>query len=149
MSRDPSVYVPTAAECDMRRKARHERSSFDLHLDRIAKEQPVRDETAAKERTRLLNVADAYCVPRHLAPGLVDYVVEGLEPGDFLRSCLANDALTAIGRADTDSRAGMGHVAAFIAHHVPVDAKCSYERVHKYAAEQRARRRVASEEVAP
>src|SRR5580765_5875680 len=43
-------------------------------------------------------------VPEHLHGGIVRYIINGILPGGFLRSVIANDAISVVCRADEESR---------------------------------------------
>lgn len=58
-------------------------------------------------------------VPDHLRPGLLAYVVSGVEPGSMIRSMLMNDCLGVVSRMDTRTAIGLKPTMTFIATYLP------------------------------
>ena len=58
-------------------------------------------------------------VPTHLQPGLLRWIEEGIRPGGFLSSVLANNLIGAAARADELSLVGLPILAKFLVQHAP------------------------------
>lgn len=58
-------------------------------------------------------------IPRHMHEGLVEYVMRGLRPGDFLVSVLANDLAGAAQRADVLNRHVLREYVYVLKNHAP------------------------------
>ena len=50
------------------------------------------------DRQRHRSTLRHFGVPEHLHQGIIDYVVDGVPTGDFLRACFANDFVDAVCR---------------------------------------------------
>ncbi len=57
------------------------------------------------------------------------YANEGIPTGGFLRACLANDFMEAIGQADDTSRFILHDIAAHIHYDLPSDCHGSYSQI--------------------
>ena len=68
-------------------------------------------------------------VPAHLHDGIVDYVIFGQEPGDFLRAVLNNDLFRSVAQADAESLDGLPAVVAWIYNNAPARCHGSPENV--------------------
>lgn len=77
-------------------------------------------------------MSDSRDVPDYLKRALELYVEKGYKPGDFLLSCLANDFLGAVGRADTASMAALPDIAAWIYNVAPGDCHGSYDIAYQW-----------------
>jgi len=68
-------------------------------------------------------------LPEHLRDGMQRYIEKGVRPGDFMLSCLANNFVGAMCRADRTSAAHVKDIALFIHNEIPSNSWGSYERV--------------------
>lgn len=65
---------------------------------------------------------------------LRDYADNGIPTGGFLKACLANDFMEAVGRADEDNIKVLPLIAAYIYNEIPGDCHGSYEKVKAWTA---------------
>lgn len=84
-------------------------------------------------------------VPEHCRPGLIDYLVEGRPPGDFLRAVLENDLKDACGRADHINLRALPEYVRFLYNHAPAPSWGSPEKVQQWLADFEAARAVEPE----
>ena len=68
-------------------------------------------------------------LPEHMQSGARLYIEDGIMPGDFLMSVLANDLKGAFGRADTINREAMFTWASWLYNECPMQANGSIEKV--------------------
>jgi len=61
-----------------------------------------------------------------------NYIDEGIQPGSFIQSLLANDLAGAVGRADSENKILLGRLVTFVNCQVPHPAKGSWEKVQKW-----------------
>lgn len=66
-----------------------------------------------------------------------NYVKHGLEPGGFITAVLANDLMSALGRADTENRQDIFEIAQYVYNKIPSGCHGSYEKVDKWLANKR------------
>ena len=67
-------------------------------------------------------------LPETLKQGIDDFVLHGLIPGDFLRSCLQNEFVESVLRADDTSRQYFREIAFYIYEYVPRECWGSPEK---------------------
>lgn len=73
-------------------------------------------------------------IPSALLKGLERYVKYGVRTGSFLRACLENDFMEAIGQADEFSRAALREIAIYIHWDIPASCHGSPEKVKAWLA---------------
>lgn len=86
-------------------------------------------ETEKIHRSRLIADAKERLVPQHNIEGIVNYIVEGIEPGGFLRAVFENNLMESLGRADVENRFALFNICAFIYNDTPADCHGSPEKV--------------------
>jgi len=74
-------------------------------------------------------------VPVHLHEGLLAYILERREPGQFLRAVLRNDLLDAVMRMSPGSFEVLRAVVLFLFNHVPAPCWGSEARVVAWLAD--------------
>lgn len=62
-------------------------------------------------------------VPYHMHGGFVRYLVDFIEPGDFMLAVLRNQLTESFGRADDMNRKHMFEIATFVYEYVPMAAR--------------------------
>jgi hypothetical protein len=75
------------------------------------------------------------------------YANEGYPTGGFLRACLANDFLMAVGRADDNNIHLLAVIASYIYNEMPRDSHGSYEIVDRWIEFKDAKRRKMERDV--
>jgi hypothetical protein len=75
---------------------------------------------------------DYTMVPGHLCGGLRRYVEEHIMPGGFLRSCLENNLMQAVSRADATSRASLRGITLFMYNELPSNCWGSSQIVQEW-----------------
>jgi len=73
-----------------------------------------------------------YAIPEHTRGALERYFIDRLPPGSFLTAVLANDLMTAMGKADHMNQIALKDICGWIYMTAPVDSWGSYEQVRKY-----------------
>jgi len=68
-------------------------------------------------------------VPEYMHGGYRRYLVDGIEPGDFVFSVLSNDLKGAFQQADHENTAAMKEHVTLCYWHLPADAQGSREKV--------------------
>lgn len=58
-------------------------------------------------------------IPEYIIEGLMDYIVGGVPPGDFLRAVLENRLFESFGRADRENREHLYHICVFLCSYAP------------------------------
>lgn len=71
-------------------------------------------------------------LPDHMKDGVSMYILQGIEPGGFLMSVLANDLKGAAGRADNLNRTRLFEWASFIVNYMPASSQGSIEEVNRW-----------------
>ena len=83
----------------------------------------------SQHRYRLRMAAAAKGIPLHCIPGLVDYIVAGQEPGDFLLALLEGRLFDAVDRADDENMHALACYARFLFNDCPAGCFRSRQRV--------------------
>lgn len=71
-------------------------------------------------------------IPESTLETIDNYVTYGYEPGDFVRSVLANDLMQAMGAADIYNRRAIFEICSYIYAYCPSGCHGSYETVQHY-----------------
>lgn len=71
-------------------------------------------------------------IPEHTRGALERYVFNRYAPGGFLIAVLANDLMTAIGRADDENIKVMREICNFVYNRIPVNSWGTYEAVDSW-----------------
>ena len=109
--------------------------------DQRTPEQKQKDELEIErtiEKDRLSNLLDNWQapdsarIPAHMKEAVVDYVVHGYYPGDFLRAVLRNDLCDALGRADPNNFNALRSWVSFMYNEIPSEAWGSQEKIEKW-----------------
>jgi len=58
-------------------------------------------------------------IPFYMREGIVDYLMDGQPPGDFLKAVIDNDLFEAVGRADSTNMHHLNDYASFFWSHAP------------------------------
>lgn len=58
-------------------------------------------------------------IPEHCREGVMSYIMDGIEPGGFLRAVFENDLIGAFGKADNINAARLEDYARFIFNYAP------------------------------
>lgn len=77
-------------------------------------------------------IEDLRTVAPHLAESLDRYRDSRVETGGFLRKCLENDLIGAVGKADHSNRRRIVEIACYIYNKLPVGSWGSKEAVDKW-----------------
>ena len=72
------------------------------------------------------------------------YVDEGIPTGGFLRACLANDLIGAVGMADEESLLILYKICCYIYANLPIDCHGSHKKVTTWIEAKRLKRAEAS-----
>lgn len=80
---------------------------------------------------------------------IMRYVEHGIPTGGFLRACLENDLLGAMGRADLTSRMNLFEICAFIYNEIPSTCHGSPDKVKTWLFEKDVERRSKAQENQP
>lgn len=75
------------------------------------------------------NTEQYQTLPKHMRPGMRDYIERGILPGRFLQAILSNDFITAYGRADHINRFALHDFARFLDRWAPRECYGSPEKV--------------------
>lgn len=78
---------------------------------------------------------NTYNLPEHTWGALRRYVDEGLYPGGFLGSVLANDLFGALGKADHINKTRIFDICMHIYNEEPLSCWGNYEKVDKWCVE--------------
>jgi len=73
-------------------------------------------------------------VPLHVQTGLLNWVVDHLQPGDFLSAVLRNDLRDACCRADEYNRLKLWAIVAWLHNHATMNCWGSEDRFEAWAA---------------
>lgn len=73
-----------------------------------------------------------YGLPDHMLGGVLRYVLDGIEPGDFLFSVLSNNFKESFGTADSINSSCLKEWAGFMYNGVPSDCQGSQEKVEAW-----------------
>lgn len=76
----------------------------------------------------------AQSLPRHMQPGILRWIEDGVMPGNFLCAVLENDLLDAALHADMVNRARMCDFALYLHHYAPAGSHGSREAVETWHA---------------
>lgn len=87
----------------------------------------------------------ASLLPDNAREGLEAYVTEGIPTGDFLRACLENNFVEAVGRADIFNQRALPEIACFIYQCLPQVCWGSPEKVKRWLEEMKNKREEANE----
>lgn len=79
-------------------------------------------------------------IPEDTREQIINYVVEGIPPGSFLRAVLAGDLYEAFGLADERNRHAMFDICQFIHECLPLACYRSYQTVDEYLQTRRSLR---------
>jgi hypothetical protein len=60
-----------------------------------------------------------FFVPEYMRPALIDYVNDGVPPGDFLKAIICNDLKEAVGRADDINVCNIPAYVNYFYNHAP------------------------------
>ena len=71
-------------------------------------------------------------VPKHIHGGILRYIHEGIEPGDFLYSIITNDLRGSFGRADHINKPRIGDILMFFYNYAPGICWGSPEKVEAW-----------------
>lgn len=71
-------------------------------------------------------------IPEHMRGGLARYVMDGVQPGDFLFALLSNDFMEAAGRADDENIEAFKAYARFFYNDIPMACRGSQKRVREW-----------------
>ena len=71
-------------------------------------------------------------IPEHMREGMKLFIENGIAPGGFLLSVLANDLMGAVGRADSMNQHRLLDFARFIFSDAPSTCHGSYEVVNEW-----------------
>lgn len=74
-------------------------------------------------------------IPPHMIPGLLEYLIDGVPPGSFLRAILENNFVHAAIRAEHINQHALFNYAHFLYAHAPVSAWGSPTIVRDWMAE--------------
>lgn len=83
-------------------------------------------------KTEMETRAHASALPSYMIPGLMRYLVDRVEPGDFLMAVLENDLRRACERADDVNRATLANYVQFLYNYAPSPAWGSKEKVRAW-----------------
>lgn len=83
---------------------------------------------------------DETLCPSHIAESIEAYVMDGREPGGFVRACLENNLENAVTRADEVNLWTIPHIVAYLRGRVPSIAWGSRQQVERWL-ERKARER--------
>lgn len=86
----------------------------------------------SKEVKDMVAKADEAGVPRHLIPGLMDYIHNGVPTGSFLNAVLTNNLRMSVLNADNESRKGIVELVQFMWGEAPAKCWGSEERVRAW-----------------
>lgn len=87
-----------------------------------------------RSKEALIDYARQCDVPEHDIGGLVDYVLEHVPTGGFLRRLLCNDLFGAVGKADKDNRLALPQICQFIYNAFPPGSFGSAELYEEWIA---------------
>jgi hypothetical protein len=71
-------------------------------------------------------------IPSYTAKKLMEYVMEGVGPGGFLKAVLSNNLMDSINYADVANERALHSIVAWLWNHCPDDAQGSCEKYHKW-----------------
>lgn len=72
-----------------------------------------------RKQEKVMALGDPRLLPDKYIPGLIRWIKDGIEPGHFIRACLKNDLLMAIGRADQTSLMSIEFLIGWLAAYAP------------------------------
>lgn len=75
-------------------------------------------------------------IPTSLKEGLIRYRDHRIETGGFLRSCLENDLIGALGKADFDNRYRLFEIMGWVVNEMPRECYGSPEAVKTWLREE-------------
>ena len=75
-----------------------------------------------------------YGIPAHIAPGLIRYIHEHVQPGGFLLAVFENDLFKTFAKADMSSRGALERITSYIYNHAPAGCWGSKEAVKQWLA---------------
>ena len=94
------------------------------------------------ERLREVLVDSYGAIPSYMHDGLVAYIADGYQPGNFLYCVLTNDLRGAVNHADGSNRAALADYVVFLTNNAPAACWCSEDKVTSWLeAGDRSRRR--------
>ena len=71
-------------------------------------------------------------IPELVKESLDRYAKDKIPTGDFLRACLANDLMEAVGRADIINMRHLQDIASYIYNEIPSSCHGSYDIVREW-----------------
>lgn len=81
-----------------------------------------------------------YYIPERMMPGLENWVLYGVSPGDFLTAILKNDFIEAVSRADSENLRNLPAYAIYCYNELPSQCWGSREKVDLWQATKLAER---------
>ena len=66
--------------------------------------------------------AEKYGVPENTAYSLVNYLEMGVPVGGFLQSCISNDLMGALSKADIENRNALWNIGMFMYNSMPMNS---------------------------
>lgn len=80
----------------------------------------VTPEQVAAEHLRIFAIDPGYsAIPTNTLAGLMNYHLEGVPTGDFLRAVLSGDLFGAMGRADARNKQALSAICMYVANQLP------------------------------
>jgi hypothetical protein len=98
-------------------------------------------------RNRLLHTFSLWDVEQEYSQHVYDYLVNGWPPGSFYTAVFANDFVSAMAHSHPSNRIDtLKWLASWIRHHMPEQARGSYDAVEKWLGMSNDDRRTALEQ---
>lgn len=91
--------------------------------------------TSRQWRDRIALAAHQRRVPDYMVDPLLEYVIHGSEPGDFLEELLTNDLMGVFRVADTANRAAISDWVLLVFNDLPVQCHGSRDIVTKWVVD--------------
>jgi hypothetical protein len=75
---------------------------------------------------------DGQCIPGYMHNGIVQYIANGVIPGDFLRAVICNDLKKAVHHADDTNKVLLHLYVIFFYNYSPAPCQGSYEKMMEW-----------------
>jgi len=82
--------------------------------------------------SRQHNPTYEYEIRPEMKEAIDQYAEQGVPMGDFLTALVANDLMSALGRADDGNRRDIFQLCMYVYNEIPSDSHGSYERVDEW-----------------
>jgi hypothetical protein len=82
--------------------------------------------------TDLTHELNRHLIPARMHPGILNYLLHGVQPGNFLTAVLKNDLKEAIMRADDENIIRLPSYVRFFYNNAPIASWGSPEKFHEW-----------------